>query len=471
MIRHLTAGALSLYSGGLRVQQKAGLMPKVGFISLGCPKNLVDSEVMLGLLGRNGFEITHQESEADILVVNTCGFIDAAQKESVDAILEASRWKEEGKCKKLIVAGCLVEKYRDEIRREIPEVDAVIGTNQISQIVDVCGQPAYSPFVPETPFLYDDSTPRIRATLKHYAYIKVAEGCNHPCTFCIIPQLRGHFRSRQPQSVAREAKQLAGQGVKELNLIGQDTTMYGRDLEPRTTLASLLRELNRVEGIEWIRFLYCYPHSTTDELLETVAGLDRVCRYFDIPFQHASARVLQLMKRGGDAEFLMRIVERIRRYMPEATLRSTMIVGFPGETDRDFEQLEEFIREVRFDRLGVFLYSDEESSGARNLGEKVPRAVARQRRDRLMRLQRKISLQKNRAWIGRTVKVVLDGPSAETDFLWQARMEGQAPDIDGTVLINDAPERSLRRGNFVNVEITEAHPYDLVGRIVSEIEN
>ncbi|HEY2934792.1 MAG TPA: 30S ribosomal protein S12 methylthiotransferase RimO [Acidobacteriota bacterium] len=441
-------------------------MPKVGFISLGCPKNLVDSEVMLGLLGQNGFEITDQEWEADVLVVNTCAFIDAAQKESIDAILEAGRWKEEGKCKKLIVAGCLVEKFRDEIRREIPEVDAVIGTNQILQIVDACSQPAYAPFVPQASFLYDDTTPRVRATLKHYAYIKVAEGCNHPCSFCIIPQLRGKFRSRGSESVMREALQLGAQGVKELNLIGQDTTMYGRDLEPRTTLAALLRELNQVDGIEWIRFLYCYPHSTTEELLETVAGLGKVCKYFDIPFQHASGKVLQLMKRGGDAAFLMRIVEKIRRHMPEATLRSTMIVGFPGETDEDFAQLEQFVREARLDRLGVFLYSDEESSSAFRLGEKVPRVAARERRDTLMRLQRSISLQKNQSWVGRTVRVVLDGPSVETDMLWQGRTEGQAPDIDGTVLINDAPEGTLRRGDFVSVEITEAHPYDLVGRIL-----
>ncbi len=443
-------------------------MPKVGFISLGCPKNLVDSEVMLGLLARQGFEITNQESEADILVVNTCSFIDAAQEESVSAILEASRWKEEGKCKKLIVAGCLVERYRDEIRKEIPEVDAVIGTNQISQIVDLCTQPAYSPALPETPFLYDDTTPRILTTKKHYAYMKVAEGCDHPCTFCIIPQLRGKFRSRQPDSVLREAQQLASQGVKEINLIGQDTTMYGRDLERRTTLAALLRQLNKVEGIEWIRFLYCYPHSTTDELLETVAGLNKICKYFDIPFQHASGRILRRMKRGGDSEFLLRMVERIRRYMPEVTLRSTMIVGFPGETEEDFEELMQFVKAAQLDRMGAFLYSDEETSAAFHLEEKVPRSVARKRRDRLMRLQRRISLQKNRLWVGKRTPAILDGPSGETDFLWQARMEGQAPDIDGCVLINDGPEIAFRPGKSVTVEITDAHPYDLVGRIVND---
>src|SRR2546425_11163099 len=361
-------------------------MPKVGFISLGCPKNLVDSEVMLGLLGQNGFEITNREAEADILVVNTCSFIDAAQRESVDVILEASRWKEEGKCKKLIVAGCLVERYRDEIRREIPEVDAVIGTNQISQIVDLCAQPAYAPAWPETPFLYDDTTPRILTTKKHYAYMKVAEGCDHPCTFCIIPQLRGKFRSRKPDSVLREARQLAEQGVKEINLIGQDTTMYGRDLEPGITLAALLRQLNKVEGIEWIRFLYCYPHSTTDELLETVGGLSKVCKYFDVPFQHASGRILKRMKRGGDAEFLLRVVEKIRKYIPEVTLRSTMIVGFPGETENDFDDLVRFVEAAQLDRMGAFLYSDEDTSAASRLEEKVPRSVARKRRDRLMRL-------------------------------------------------------------------------------------
>jgi ribosomal protein S12 methylthiotransferase len=442
-------------------------MPKVGFISLGCPKNLVDSEVMLGLLARGGFEITNQESEADVLVVNTCSFIDAAQKESVDAILEASRWKDEGKCKKLIVAGCLVERYRHEIRKEIPEVDAVIGTNQIQQIVDLCTQPAYAPALPETPFLYDDTTPRLLTTKKHYAYMKVAEGCDHPCTFCIIPQMRGKFRSRKLDSVVREAQQLVEQGVREINLIGQDTTMYGRDLEPRATLAALLRRLQQVDGIEWIRFLYCYPHSTTDELLEAVAALGKVCQYFDIPFQHASGRVLHRMKRGGDAEFLLRIIEKIRRYMPNVTLRSTMIVGFPGETEDDFEELMRFVEEARLDRMGAFLYSDEDTSSAHQLDKKVPRSVARLRRDRLMRLQRKISLQKNRLWIGKKVRVVLDGLSRQTDLLWEGRMEGQAPDIDGCVLINDAPENALRAGDFVTVEISEAHPYDLVGRVTN----
>lgn len=445
-------------------------MPKVGFISLGCPKNLVDSEVMLGLLRRQGFEITRQESEADILVVNTCGFIDAAQKESVDAILEASRWKEEGKCKKLIVAGCLVEKFRNEIRKEIPEVDAVLGTNQISQIVDLCSLPAYSPFIPATPFLYDDETPRVLTTKSHYAYLKVAEGCDHPCTFCIIPQLRGKFRSRTPDSIVREAEQLARQGVREINLIGQDTTMYGRDLAQRSSLAALLRRLNDVAGLDWIRFLYCYPHSTTDELLETVPQLEKVCRYFDIPFQHASGRILKLMKRGGDAEFLLRLTEKIRRHMPDAALRSTMIVGFPGETDDDFEQLMQFVREARLDHLGVFLYSDEESSGAYPLGEKVPRPVARRRRDRLMRLQRKISLHQNRLRVGSHVEAILDGPSTETGLLWQARTRGQAPDIDGHIWINDGPEGSLCPGSLVTVEINEAHPYDLVGRILPQGE-
>ena len=440
-------------------------MPKVGFISLGCPKNLVDSEVMLGLLHRQGFEITADESQADVLVVNTCGFIDAAQRESVEAILEAGRWKEQGKCKKLIVAGCLVEKYRNEILRQIPEVDAVLGPNQIAEIVDLCSQPAYASALPPTPFLYDDTTPRRLTTPGHYAYTKVAEGCDHPCTFCIIPQLRGAFRSRQPDSVVREARNLARQGVREINLIGQDTTMYGRDLRPRATLASLLRELDQVEGIAWIRFLYCYPHSTTDELLEAVAGLGKVCRYFDIPFQHASGRILKRMRRGGDAEFLLQLLEKIRRIVPGASVRSTLIAGFPGETDADFEELMQFVRAAELDHMGVFLYSDEESSAAFDLGEKVPRPVARQRRDRLMRLQQGISLRKNRRRVGERVEAILDGPSPETGMLWQARTRGQAPVIDGHILINDAPEEALRQGSVVTVEITEAHPYDLVGKV------
>ena len=444
-------------------------MPKVGFISLGCPKNLVDSEVMLGLLDRQGFEITADESQADVLVVNTCGFIDAAQKESVEAILEAGRWKEQGKCKRLIVAGCLVEKYRNEILRQIPEVDAVLGPNQIAEIVDVASQPAYAPVLPPAPFLYDDATPRRLTTPGHYAYAKVAEGCDHPCTFCIIPQLRGAFRSRRPDSIVREAHNLARQGVREINLIGQDTTMYGRDLQPRATLASLLRKLDQVEGIAWTRFLYCYPHSVTDELLETVAGLGKVCKYFDIPFQHASGRILKRMRRGGDAEFLLQLLEKIRRIVPGASVRSTLIAGFPGETDADFEELMQFVRAAELDHMGVFLYSDEESSAAFDLGEKVPRPVARQRRDRLMRLQHGISLRKNRRRVGERVEAILDGPSRETGMLWQARTRGQAPDIDGHILINDAPEEALRQGSVVTVEITEAHPYDLVGKVAEVV--
>ncbi|MBI4456019.1 MAG: 30S ribosomal protein S12 methylthiotransferase RimO [Acidobacteria bacterium] len=441
-------------------------MPKVSFISLGCPKNLVDTEVMLGMLCQQGFEITNQQSEAEILVVNTCGFIDAAQQESVDAILEATRWKEEGKCKKLIVAGCLVERFRDEILKEIPQVDAVIGPNQVPQIVALCSQASDGLFAEESPFLYDETTPRVLTTGRHFTYLKVAEGCDHGCTFCVIPQLKGKFRSRRPSSVVSEANQMARQGVKEINLIAQDTTLYGHDLEPRATLSALLRQLNDVDGIEWIRLLYCYPHSTTDELLEAVARLGKVCKYFDIPFQHASAKILKLMKRGGNAEFLLRLVEKVRRCVSDVTLRSTMIVGFPGETEEDFEMLIQFVKQAQLDRLGVFLYSDEDASAAFHLGEKVPRGVARKRRDRLMRLQQKISLQKNHRWIGKRVRAIVDGPSVETELLWQARMQGQAPDIDGHILINDGPENAFRAGEFVTLEINDAHPYDLVGRIV-----
>jgi ribosomal protein S12 methylthiotransferase len=449
-------------------------MKKVGFISLGCPKNLVDSEVMMGELAREGYEITRDAADADTLVVNTCGFIDAAKKESIDAILEAARLKSEGKCKRLVVAGCLVERYRDELRAEIPEVDAFIGTSQVGDITKVADERVNARSLPVLPlgnqtatYLYDDSTPRVLATPSHFAYVKIAEGCDRPCAFCFIPQMRGHFRSRRFGSVVAEAKRLAGQGVKELILVAQDSSRYGEDLGEQDALAALMRELCRLEGVEWVRVMYTYPTHISDAFLDVLAEEPKAVKYLDMPLQHASRNVLKLMKRGGDRASLERLVARVRVRVPGIAVRTTFITGFPGETEEDFEELLAFVRNVEFDRVGVFTYSDEEGTPAHDLPEKVDGKTARRRRDRLMREQSRISLRRNRARVGETVRVLFEGASEETDLLWQGRTEAQAPEIDGCVLINDAPEGCAPTpGDFVNVRITEAQQYDLVGEIV-----
>jgi ribosomal protein S12 methylthiotransferase len=449
-------------------------MKKVGFISLGCPKNLVDSEVMMGELAREGYEITRDASEADTLVVNTCGFIDAAKKESIDAILEAARLKSEGKCTRLVVAGCLVERYRDELRAEIPEVDAFIGTSQVGDITKVADEKVNTRQLPVLPlgnqtatYLYDDSTPRVLATPGHFAYVKIAEGCDRPCAFCFIPQMRGHFRSRRFGSVVAESKRLAEQGVKELVLVAQDSSRYGEDLGEQDALAALMRELCRLEGVEWVRVMYTYPTHISDAFLDALATEPKAVKYLDMPLQHASQNVLKLMKRGGNRASLERLIARVRGRVPGIAVRTTFIAGFPGETDADFEELLAFIKSVEFDRVGVFTYSDEEGTPAYELPDKVDAKVAKKRRDRLMREQSRISLRRNRARVGQTVRVLFEGASEETDLLWQGRMETQAPEIDGCVLINDAPEGCAPEpGDFVNVRITEAQQYDLVGEIV-----
>jgi ribosomal protein S12 methylthiotransferase len=447
---------------------------KVGMVSLGCPKNLVDSEVMMGLLARQGYELTTDSQSADVLVVNTCGFIDSARQESVDTILEMAQLKETGNLKRLVVAGCLVERYREELQREIPEIDALIGVNQLKEIetvVEPFGRrslPVYSEgaSVPEL-YLYDETTPRLRATAPYTAYVKIAEGCDHTCAFCIIPKLRGVFRSRSPESIIREVEMLAAQGVKEFVLISQDTTTYGSDLALKDGLARLVASIADVKGVEWVRFLYCYPTAITDELLRVMAERPNVCNYFDIPLQHASRRVLQRMKRGGTRASYERLIERIRERVPGVAVRTTFIVGFPGEREEDFEELVDFVRAVEFDRVGVFTYSDEENSAAVELDEKVDERVARKRERRLMKEQARISRRKNRKLVGRRVKVLLEGKSKESDLLLEGRMETQAPEIDGSILINDAPEGAdVRPGEFVTVEITEAHEHDLIGSIV-----
>jgi ribosomal protein S12 methylthiotransferase len=527
----------------------------VGFISLGCPKNLVDSEVMMGLLDRAGARLTSHPEEAQILVVNTCSFIDTAKQESVDTILEMARHKTSGSARKLIVAGCLVERYRDEIMKSIPEVDAVVGTGELEAILGAAGlsspapaasvspfniltgrasvevrpglesraathkhrdnrgrpvgqgfspgiEPAQSSgalapevkFRPEgdlresqgrfsrdnwqgaahllPPYLYDETVPRFLTTPKSSAYIKIAEGCDHPCTFCVIPNLRGKFRSRRFESVVVEARQLVARGVEEITLIGQDTTCYGEDLGIKDGLAMLLEALAKIDGLRWLRFLYAYPNRITGRLLETIARHDNICKYLDVPLQHASPAVLKTMKRGAGADIFLKTLEKVRAAVPGIALRTSFIVGFPGESLRDFELLEEFITEARFDWLGVFSYSDEEGSGAFSFNEKVPKRTIEARKRRLMKLQQSISKRAKQQWVGRELVVLAEGESEETPLLWEGRTQFHAPEIDGKVYINDFAElgaevTTLEPGRFYKAEITEAHEYDVVARILA----
>ncbi len=478
--------------------------PRIGFVSLGCPKNLVDSEVMMGLLDQAGAEMTNRPETADILVVNTCSFIDKAKQESIDTILQMAEHKVSGKARKLIVAGCLVERYRDEIRKNMPEVDAVVGTGELEAILAAAGLDTPSP-PPQSPslfsilptstsrpegdlresqgrfareqwegaeaklpqYLYDHTTPRLLATQKSSAYIKIAEGCDHPCSFCVIPNLRGKFRSRRFESVVAEAEQLVAKGVRELTLIGQDTTCYGEDLGMKDGLAQLLDSLARIPDLKWLRFLYAYPNKVTGRLLDTIARHDNICKYLDMPLQHASAAVLKSMRRGGNADIFLKTIERVRATVPDIAIRTTFITGFPGEREADFTVLSDFVRAAQLDWLGVFSYSDEEGSGAFHLGDKVPARTIEARRRSLMRLQQSISRKSRARLVGRRFDLLVEGPSEETPLLWEGRTQHQAPEIDGKVYINDfGPFDELKPGHFYQCEITESQDYDLVGRII-----
>lgn len=424
----------------------------------------------MGQLSTHGHEITPNPDEADVIVVNTCSFIGPAQQESVDTILEMAEYKRSGKAQKLIVAGCLVERYRNDIQKDIPDVDHVIGTNEIEKIAALCG--GGNPVSEEAPgpYLYHDMTPRLYATPRHFAYLKIAEGCDHPCTFCIIPQFRGGFRSRRFESVVAEAQRMLDQGVREINLIGQDTTSYGEDLGLKDGLASLLDRLGQLEMKQpaWIRFLYAYPNRVTQKLLDTIAAHPALVKYIDMPLQHASSNVLKRMKRGANGDLFLKLLERVRNTIPGVSIRSSFIVGFPGETDKDFEELCQFVEAARLDRLGVFLYSDEETAKSHALDGKVDGRVKNNRKRRLMAIQRRISRARNRKLVGSEVDVLLEGPSQETELLWEARMANQAPEIDGVCYINDDNGTELRPGQMRRMRITEAHDYDLIGGLVDQ---
>jgi ribosomal protein S12 methylthiotransferase len=486
---------------------------KIGLISLGCPKNLVDSEVMLGLAHQAGHQLTQDPSTADVLVVNTCAFIDSAKKESIDAILEMAQHKKDGSCTRLIVTGCLAERYRDELRAEIPEIDAVLGTGEVPEIVRAIsgrdgagltvgltnGSTGASPltfFRPSNPtsssdqrasvappiarsvehpiqspralpsYLYDADTPRIFATPRHYAYLKIAEGCDYKCAFCIIPTLRGAYRSRTAESIVKEARDLASRGIKELLLISQDTTFYGIDRHERGALARLLRELNEVDGLEWIRLLYLYPTTIDDATLAAMAECDKVCNYIDLPLQHASDPVLKRMKRPGTRKNYDRLLNRIRTRVPGVALRTTFIVGFPGETEGDVAELASFITDHQFDHVGVFTYSHEEGTSAHDLIDDVPTAQKTARRQRIMSLQKQLIRKKNRGRIGQHARIVVDGPSADHDLVLRGRLSTQAPDIDAVVYLTECDPSAYRAGDFAEVEIVGAKDYDLLARPV-----
>jgi ribosomal protein S12 methylthiotransferase len=443
-------------------------MTKVGFVSLGCPKNLVDSEVMMGILARGGYELTPRADDAEVLVVNTCSFIEAAQKESVDAILEMAEHKKFGAAKKLIVAGCLVERYRAQILEQVPEVDAIVGTGEVERILeavqgDLRMLPAEAPA-----FLYHDLTPRVVTTPRHAAYIKIAEGCDHPCTFCIIPQLRGKFRSRRFESVVKEAENLAANGAREITLIGQDTTSYGADLGLRDGLAQLLARLAQVEDLLWVRFLYAYPNRVTQELLDTLASYPRIARYMDMPLQHASRNVLARMKRGSHGDAFLKLLARVRATIPGVSLRTSFIVGFPGETESDFAELCDFVRAARLDWMGVFEYSDVDNAASFPLADKVDSETITDRRNRLMAIQKKISRENLRTKKGLTAAALVEGPSKDNPLVWEARLEGMAPEIDGKLYLTDLEVAGevAEAGDVARVEITKTDNYDLIGRVV-----
>ena len=469
-------------------------LKRVGFISLGCSKNLVDTEVMLGHLDRAGCEFVQDPADADVIVINTCAFIEPAREESIRTILEAAEFKKTGKLQRLVVAGCMVQRYREELQQNLPEIDAFVGLDQLDQIVATSGAAAPLPEAAPSParpaselpvlprrstphpvspatvaawsaatYLYDDTTPRRTATPAWTAYVKIAEGCDHTCAFCAIPSFRGAFRSRDPESILREVELLTRQGVREINLIAQDSSHYGRDAGRPNGLAGLLELLDGVDDLRWIRVHYLYPNTITDRLVETMAGLPKVVDYVDLPLQHADSEVLRRMRRGGSSDSHMRLLDKFRRAMPDGALRSTFIVGFPGESEAEFERLLQFVEQARFDHLGVFAYSHEEGTRAFGLPDDVPETVKIERRERLMACQQRLVFKRNAAAVGRRVVVLVEGAHADTEHLLVGRTGGQAPEVDGQVLLNDG---FARPGEFVEVELTDTAGYDLVGRIV-----
>ncbi|MEK6678360.1 MAG: 30S ribosomal protein S12 methylthiotransferase RimO [Nitrospirota bacterium] len=441
-------------------------MKKVGLISLGCPKNQVDSEIMLGYLTKAGFTITNKEDEAEIAIVNTCGFINDAKEESIERIIEAGRLKENGICKALIVTGCLSERYKEDLIKELPEVDAFIGVSDMERIADVCRElidnvgAGFKPAPTASP-------QRILINPSHYAYVKISEGCNNRCSYCTIPSIRGGYKSREIEAIINEVEQLASKGVKEINIVAQDTTDYGLDIYRKRCLAELLKGLVKIKNLLWIRLLYTYPEHFDDELINIIASEEKICNYIDIPIQHIDDEILRKMKRNSSEKQIRGIIERLRRTIPNIVLRTSLIAGFPGETEAQHKRLYDFVKEAEFHRLGVFAYSKEEGTPASGYKNQITQKIKNRRRNEIMRLQSGISLNKNRELIGKTLKALINGLSSESELLIDGRYYGQAPEVDGVVYINDGMGLDkVRAGDFVNVEITEAHQYDLVGKVI-----
>lgn len=445
-------------------------MESVHLVSLGCPKNTADSELMLGALVRAGFDVTLDAEQAQVLLVNTCAFIESAKKESIDAILDAVEVKRRGCGKRLVVAGCLAQRYGAELAEQFPEVDVMVGTGNFLDLPELLRQ-SESPELRPIPYpgaahlLPAADAPRVMTGDWFSAYLKVSEGCDHRCAFCIIPKIRGRHQSRPPNDLVEEARRLAANGVRELNLIAQDLTAYGRDLGPRTSLAALLRRLGRVDGIRWVRLLYCYPNFVTEELLDAIAGEERVVKYIDMPLQHADDTVLRVMRRERSAEALRRLLDRVRRAIPAVTLRTSFIVGFPGESEEAFSRLKDFVCEQQFDRVGVFTYSREENTVAYALPDQVPARVKRRRRAELMRAQAEISLGKNRGLVGREMEVLVERSAAGGATRIRGRTASQAPEIDGVVMLSGEADP----GDFVRARIERAAAYDLHGRIMGAV--
>ena len=439
-------------------------------VSLGCPKNLVDSEVMLGTLEGRGYALTNDPADADVIVVNTCTFIDPARRESIETILEMAEHKKTGRCRRLVVAGCMVQQSHDELRSEIPEIDALVGLNDVERIAEACALEAGARFEPSRAiarYLYTERSPRRLATPGHSAYVKISEGCDHTCSFCAIPSFRGIQRSRPISSIVNEAHRLSAAGTVEINLIAQDTTDYGSDLGDGTTLARLLRALDEVPGLRWIRVLYAYPNRITSDLIDALADCRRVVGYLDVPLQHADPDLLRAMRRGGSDVTHLRLLRKLRARMPRIAVRTTFIVGFPGETTESFERLCRFVEAAEFDHVGVFTYSEEKGTTAAGLSDDVPAELKEHRRARLMEIQEGMTLRRHAKLVGQTIEVLVDGAHEESDLLICGRTAGQAPEIDGKVILTDAPH-AVHPGEFVRVLVEEAHPHDLIGAVLEK---
>lgn len=455
------------------LDQKKFTTKNIHFTSLGCSKNLVDSEVMLGHLGLAGFKVTPRPDDAEVIIINTCSFIEASKKESIDTILEMADYKDPslGNCQALVVSGCMAQRYSEQLEAELPEVDLIIGTGEYNRITPLLkafeeGKLEAKSHVEIPKFIHTEFDPRINTSPFYTAWLKISEGCNRNCTFCIIPTLRGRLRSRSVESLVAEAQKLSESGVRELNLVSQDLSDYGSDLDENNKLFQLLSGLEEVEGVDWIRLFYFYPDELTDEVIAKMATSQKICRYLDMPVQHFSSSVLKRMNRKITGEKILERVLKLRAEIPGIVLRTSIIVGFPGETEEDFETLLEGVKKARFNHLGIFRYSDEEGTPAFRLKDKVPQEVIEERFDRLHEVQKEIARELNQAFLGQTIEVLIEGEHEETELLIQGRHFGQAPDIDGKVIINDLDGKQVQIGDLIKVEITDVLDYDLIGRLV-----